>query len=66
MTLILQTSSFSTGFAYGHYKYTSAESSASVSLVIQFELVCDSDDPRNTVLMMPSLTFFRRRRLRKR
>jgi len=32
---------------------------------LQFELVSDSDDPRNTVLMMPSITFFSRRRLRR-
>ena len=31
---------------------------------LQFELVSDSDGPRNTVLMMPS-TFFSRRRLRR-
>jgi len=39
--MLLHTSGFSTGFANGHYKYTSAVSSASVSLQWLFELVCD-------------------------
>jgi len=49
--MLIQTSGFSTGFANGHYKYTSVLSSASVGLQWIFDLVCD--DPRNTVPMTP-------------
>jgi len=65
--MLLQTSGFSTGFANGHYKYTSAVSSASVGLQWLFELVCDdpgnysADDASNTFSLL-----FRRKRPRKR
>ena len=64
MILILQTLGFSTGLLMTTINIQ-VQSLVLLWVWLQFELMSDSDDPRNTVLMMPSITFFSRRRLRR-